>query len=146
MHTNTRSPLFITSLVFTLAAFALTTAHVSACDCGKSAQTSGSTPRVTSLTTPSANSSTSPEPGQKPSATPRKFPLKGVVTDRLPDRSALMVKHEAIPGVMKAMTMLFTVDASVLSTVKKGDAITALMSRRGDDWHLDEVKVIPPAS
>ena len=39
-------------------------------------------------------------------------PLKGVVLDVLADKSALLVKHEEIPGVMKAMTMLLKVDAA----------------------------------
>jgi len=106
------------------------------CDCAPSTTTSNSLP------TTSASPVTTD--AEKPTTPPRKFPLKGVITEILPERSALMVKHEAIPGVMKAMTMLFIVDTSVLSTVKKGDAITALMSRRSDDWRLDDVKIIPP--
>jgi Cu/Ag efflux protein CusF len=117
-------------LALTLVAAALTT-RASACDCSKTAKTV-------------AASSTASEAGQKES--PRKHPLKGVVTDVLPAQDALMVKHEAIPGVMRAMTMMFVVDADVVKTVKKGDAITALMSRTADgDWRLDDVKVIPSA-
>jgi Cu/Ag efflux protein CusF len=67
--------------------------------------------------------------------------LRGVVTRIDADRSALMVKHEEIPGVMRAMTMLFKVDAATLASVKTGDTITGLMSRQGSDWVLENVKV-----
>lgn len=71
-------------------------------------------------------------------------PLKGVIVDRLPDRQALLVKHEAVPGVMRAMTMMFKVEPGVLAQVKAGDAITAKMSRREDGWWLTDVVVVPP--
>jgi Cu/Ag efflux protein CusF len=78
------------------------------------------------------------------SAAPKKHPLKGVITDVLADQSALTVKHEEIPGFMKAMTMMLTVDPAVLSTVKKGDPITGLLYRdAGGTWRLDEVKTLP---
>ncbi len=69
-----------------------------------------------------------------------RHPLRGVVTDLLPERSALMVKHEEIPGVMKAMTMMFVVDATVLPDARKGAAITGMMSHRDGQWRLDEVQ------
>lgn len=70
--------------------------------------------------------------------------LRGVVTRIDADRSALMVKHEEIPGVMRAMTMLFKVDVATLAAVKLGDPITGLMSRQGSDWVLEDVKVTEP--
>jgi Cu/Ag efflux protein CusF len=86
-----------------------------------------------------------PSAADKPET--KKHPLKGVVTDLLAEESALMVKHEAIPGVMKAMTMMLTVDSAVLSTVKQGDAITGLIYRdAAGTWRLDDVKVITPAA
>lgn len=123
-----------TSLLVT-AILAFTVAQTSAlraCDCGKSAA-----PAAASTSTGVADSDKS---------TPRKFPLKGVITDLMPEQSALMVKHEAIPGVMKAMTMMFTVEPTSLATVKKGDAITAVMYRDGDTWRLENIQVVPPAS
>lgn len=72
----------------------------------------------------------------------KRHPLKGVITSVLADRSALMVKHEEIPGYMKAMTMLFKVDAATLKAAQKGQTITALMSRQGTDWVLEDVKVV----
>jgi Cu/Ag efflux protein CusF len=85
----------------------------------------------------------------EPAATPAKaadaikrHPLKGVVTSVLAERSALMVKHEEIPGVMRAMTMMFKVDAATLKNVQKGQTITGQMSRQGNDWVLEDVKAV----
>ncbi|HEX2861478.1 MAG TPA: copper-binding protein [Lacunisphaera sp.] len=72
-------------------------------------------------------------------------PVKGVITGLMPEKTALLVKHEAVPGVMRAMTMMFKVEAGVLEKVKSGDAIAARMSRRADGWWLTDVKVIAPA-
>jgi Cu/Ag efflux protein CusF len=71
-----------------------------------------------------------------------KHPLRGVITGIMADRSALLVKHEAIPGVMRAMTMMFRVDAATLAAAREGQAITGLMSRQGDAWVLDNVKPV----
>lgn len=71
---------------------------------------------------------------------PGRHPLRGVIVDVRADRSALLVRHEEIPGVMKAMTMLLKVDAETLSSAKKGAAITGLLVRKADGWWLEEVK------
>jgi Cu/Ag efflux protein CusF len=93
-----------------------------------------------------------PAPGAAPAAessaganpsTPAGHPLRGVVVDILPDKQALLVKHEEIPGVMKAMTMLLQVDAAVLTAVTKGQRIEALLVETDDGWRLDRVKPLP---
>lgn len=71
-------------------------------------------------------------------------PLKGVVVEVRKDRQALLVKHEEVPGVMRAMTMLLKVEPKVLDEVKAGDAIEARLSRREDGWWIHEVKVTGP--
>ncbi|MEI6466880.1 MAG: copper-binding protein, partial [Verrucomicrobiota bacterium] len=80
---------------------------------------------------------------QAAEAQAKRHPLRGVVTAVLPERSAVMVKHEDIPGVMRAMTMAFKVDTATLQTLKPGDAITGLMSRQGSNWVLEDVKPVP---
>lgn len=70
-------------------------------------------------------------------------PLTGVVQSVMAERQALLVKHEEVPGVMKAMTMLLRVAPTVLQQVKAGDAITATLHRSDDGvWYLDDVKII----
>jgi len=77
---------------------------------------------------------------------PALHPLKGVIVQLMPEKTALLVKHEEVPGVMRAMTMMFKVEPAVLAQVKPGDTIKALMSRRADGWWLTEVAVVAPAS
>ncbi len=83
---------------------------------------------------------------EKSAATPaaQRHPLRGVITAVLPAQSAFMIKHEAIPGVMRAMTMMFKVDDTALKTFKVGDTITGLMSRQDRYWVLEEVKAATP--
>lgn len=73
----------------------------------------------------------------------KRHPLRGVITGIMADRSALLVKHEEIPGVMRAMTMMFKVDPATLKAAKEGQALTGLMSRQGNEWVLEEVKLLP---
>jgi Cu/Ag efflux protein CusF len=64
-----------------------------------------------------------------------RYPLKGVIVDLLADQTALLVKHEAIPGYMKAMTMMFRVDPASFKNAAKGQIITAtLIERDGGHW------------
>jgi len=76
---------------------------------------------------------------------PKRHPLKGVIINVVADKSALLVKHEEIPGVMKAMTMLLKVDADTLksSAATKGTAITGFLVRKTDGWWLEEVAAAP---
>lgn len=83
-------------------------------------------------------------PAPKEQAAPASHPLTGVVVEVRADRQALLVKHEEIPGVMRAMTMLLKVEPAVLEQVKAGDAIKAQLSRREDGWWLHDVTVVPP--
>jgi Cu/Ag efflux protein CusF len=87
-----------------------------------------------------ASDATPPAAGSAPAKAPTRHPLKGVVLDIRADRSALIVKHEEIPGVMRAMTMLLKVDAPTLAAAQKDQAITGLLVRKPDGWWLEEVK------
>ena len=60
----------------------------------------------------------------------------------LPEKSALLVKHEDIPGVMRAMTMLLKVDAATLAAAKKDQAIAATLVRKDDGWWLENVRPV----
>jgi hypothetical protein len=75
----------------------------------------------------------------KPEAAKR-HPLKGVIVDILAERLALLVKHEEIPGYMKAMTMLLKVDVATLQAAVKGQTITGTLVERADGFWLEAVK------
>ena len=84
--------------------------------------------------------------GQSGQAAPKLHPLTGVVVEVMAEKQALLVKHDEIPGVMRAMTMMFRVEADVLAKVKKGDAIRAQMGRNEENkWILRDVQVVGAA-
>jgi Cu/Ag efflux protein CusF len=80
-----------------------------------------------------------------PAAAPeiKRYALRGVVVAVDADKYALRVKHEEIPGFMRAMTMQFKVDAPTLAAAKVGATLTGQMSRQGKDWVLEAVKFLP---
>ena len=92
-----------------------------------------------------APASPAPAAPSAPAAAPeiKRYALRGVVVAVDADKSALRVKHEEIPGFMRAMTMQFKVDAPTLAAAKIGATLTGQMSRQGKDWVLEAVKFLP---
>ena len=84
--------------------------------------------------------SSAPAAAPAPAATAPSHPVRGIIVDIMPAQSALMVKHEDIPGFMPAMTMLFKVDAPTLKAAAKDQTITATLYQQGDDFWLRDVK------
>jgi Cu/Ag efflux protein CusF len=89
---------------------------------------------------PAAVTAADAKPAEKSGEAAKRHPLRGVITSVIAEQSAFMVKHEEIPGVMRAMTMMFKVDEPTLKAFKPGDTITGLMSRQGRNWIIEEVK------
>jgi protein SCO1 len=86
---------------------------------------------------PTASSPSSEVPGA-PEA--RTFLVKGVVQNLPPDGRSALVKHEAIPGFMEAMTMPIEVkDASELESIVPGDQILFRLIVTEDDAWMDQV-------
>ncbi len=94
----------------------------------------------------SSNSIAQPAPNTTPSpaTAPVGHPLKGVIVEVVAEKKALLVKHEEIPGVMRAMTMLLKVDAPTLAAAQKGQAITATLLKKSDGWWLENLKPVAP--
>ena len=92
--------------------------------------------------TPPAHSTTGQPAAEtvKPLADAKRYPLRGVIVEVQIDAFALLVKHEAIPGLMPAMTMLFKVDVVTLTAAVKGQRITATLVQREDGFWLENVK------
>ncbi len=80
----------------------------------------------------------------EPAAQGPRHPLKGIVMDIVPEQHALLVKHEEIPGFMRAMTMMLKVGPAALRDAQKGQAITGQITRRGNSWWLEEVVLATP--
>jgi protein SCO1/2 len=72
------------------------------------------------------------------------YPLTGTVVALVPERHALLIAHEAIPGLMPAMTMEYAVDDATLKTATKDARLTGELVREGDNLKLEKVKFTPP--
>ncbi len=79
-------------------------------------------------------------------------PLRGEVTRVLEDRKLVMVRHEEIPGFMKAMTMAFTVPEADWPTLTPGTFLTATLYGSRGKWRLEDITLtdenyqpLPPA-
>jgi protein SCO1 len=80
------------------------------------------------------------------------YPLRGVVRRVSRERGQVTIRHEAIPGLMGAMTMPFSVkDWTVLNGLQPGDSVAATLRVREErgvvnDYHLLGLNVIKHAS
>ena len=57
-------------------------------------------------------------------------------------KAALVLKHREIPGVMRAMTMPFHVDARVLPVLKRDQELLGRIEKRGKEWWLFNIKLL----
>ena len=74
----------------------------------------------------------------------KSYPLQGVIVEVLQQRQRLRVKHQKIPGVMEAMTMLFKADADTLSRVHPDEVITADLVQVDGDYWIKNIKQSQP--
>ena len=67
--------------------------------------------------------------------------VRGVIREIAPDRTEAVIRHEAIPDYMPAMTMEFNVhDTNELSGLRPGDAITFRLTTTDDAHWIDLVR------
>ncbi|WP_221030701.1 copper-binding protein [Actomonas aquatica] len=79
--------------------------------------------------------------------TSRGHAMRGRIEKVMTERNALLVAHEEVPGVMKAMTMQFSVDPRVIPLVADGQEIMARMERRDDGkWWLFNIRLLKAAN
>ncbi|WP_456427328.1 copper-binding protein [Rhodocaloribacter sp.] len=85
-----------------------------------------------------------PEPETPPEA--QKYTSAGVLQTFLPDGVHVRVDHEAIPGLMDAMTMSFAVaDTSLLRGLSEGDSIRFTLTVTGDDIEITGMEKVEPS-
>jgi hypothetical protein len=75
----------------------------------------------------------------------RGYPVKGRIVQVQADRATLLLQHDEIPGVMRAMTMEFHADPDVLAAAKPGRELLARIERRGQPWWIFGVKWLGPS-
>jgi protein SCO1/2 len=79
------------------------------------------------------------------------YPIRGVIVSTDADKGEVLLKHDAIPGFMEAMTMSYKLkDPTIMSELHAGDVITAtLMTKQSSsgpfDMRLDHIVVIAEA-
>src|SRR5579863_4138167 len=78
-----------------------------------------------------------------PVATTQVFTVKGDIKELEPDGKTALIRHEAIPGYMQAMTMPFEVrDTNLLRGLKAGDVISfQLAVAPTEGWIQDITKL-----
>jgi protein SCO1/2 len=71
------------------------------------------------------------------------YDTRGIVRGFSPDRSAIEIQHENIPGFMPSMTMPFVArDPKQIAELKTGDAIAFRMAVTQKDFWIENVKKI----
>jgi len=68
-----------------------------------------------------------------------RYPLHGEIIAVNRERKTLTISHEAIPGLMPAMTMEFSVSDGDLAIAKPEERIRGELVRNGDDFHLEKI-------
>lgn len=115
------------SVLLFIFAFGLTTMAQAACKCGENCKCGGEEKCACGKT---ANTEEPAEAGH---------PLRGVVTRKLEDRKLVLVKHEEIPGFMRAMTMAFSVPEKDWPLLEPGVHLTATLHGGRGDWRLSGI-------
>jgi protein SCO1 len=80
---------------------------------------------------------------QKTDDAVQRYEVSGIVRGFSPDRQAIEIEHENIPGFMPSMTMPFSArDRKEIVDLKSGDAISFHMTVTKKDFWIDHVRKI----
>jgi protein SCO1/2 len=89
---------------------------------------------VTGCSRPAVEPATAAAPQEK------RYPLTGEVVSVDAARKVLVVQHDAIPGLMPAMVMEFSVSAGDVAAAKPGERIRAeLIPSEKGNWRLEKI-------
>lgn len=76
----------------------------------------------------------------------KRYPLTGVIREVKASEGVLVVRHDAIPDFMPAMTMEFIVSPGDAAIAKAGQAIRAELVQEGDDFRLEKIWPADPTT
>jgi protein SCO1/2 len=91
-------------------------------------------------------------PGSSGAVTTTDYALKGIVLSVAPESGRVTIRHEEIPGFMKAMTMPFQpADESILGLLHPGDEVEGILHVEKQDgavrdYQLRDLRVTKPAA
>lgn len=99
---------------------------------------------VTACSPPGGRSAASAKTSNRPegpTSSLQSFETRGIVREFRPGRQSAFIEHEAIPGFMEAMTMMFSVnDTNEFAGIAAGDEITFRMIVTEDDHWIENVR------
>ena len=94
----------------------------------------------TPVTTSTARRTPQPRPARAATAGAPRYPLAGEIVSVDKSAHKVTVDHKAIPGLMPAMTMAYTVkDSPALNSLSPGDTITANVVTANGDYSLENI-------
>ena len=94
-----------------------------------------------------AASSSQPAEAAESAAKEKRHPLTGEIIKADPERLTLLVKHDAIPGFMAAMTMEFSATAGDVANAREGQRIRAEVVEREDgEFALEKIWPVDPVA
>jgi len=83
-----------------------------------------------------------PPSAEKANDTAPRYPLHGTIVGVFPEKTTLLIKNDAIPGILDAGTMAFRVsNTEVFKYAKKGQLINATVIVRDDDFYLADIQL-----
>ena len=94
-----------------------------------------------------AASPSKPAEAAAPATKEKRHPLTGEIIKADPERLTLLVKHDAIPGFMAAMTMEFSATAGDVANAREGQRIRAEVVEREDgEFALEKIWPVDPVA
>ena len=83
------------------------------------------------------------DPAPASPAAMRTFDVRGTIISLKPERSAVVIEHEEIPGYMNAMTMPFSVrDTNELAGLIPGEEVRFKMIVTEDDAWIEDIETL----
>lgn len=74
-------------------------------------------------------------------AADKSYPGQGVIKGFQDSGKLIVLKHQAIPGLMEGMTMAFELkDPSLAQGFAVGDSVDFTLTVHGDDWVVTQLK------
>ncbi len=98
---------------------------------------------------PAADAAASPPAASPPAAAKpaaARYQLTGRVVAVIPARHSLLIAHEAILGLMGAMTMEFAADDAALAAASPNAHVTAVVVADNGSLRLENVEFSPPTA
>lgn len=116
---------------------------------GEAGQTARVSTTLVTLPAAQASATLADDCGCNNDETAEGHPMRGRIVKLFPDKGSVLVAHDEIPGVMRAMTMSFRIDPRLMQFLQPEQIVLGRIARRADGlWWLFGVRIVqqPPAT